>query len=414
MVDTSPRLSSYTPVHYSMGAAAHVQRCCALGCLSPLLILYTNAWMLLALPHTGLVPPVSSPSSWSLFVLSEPFLQQSVVDFLAAHVEPSTVLRGGTTVRSHGLSAHVSDEAVEGLVHSNPLNHDLKPNWSLVESRAGLAPVSCQGRLTTGQLVQGQRPLTGQPGRGEVHLPPIDSRGGEHKLPSSTPTTTTLRRFHATEGISGGWPGGRRLSGRPPWKKVGAEGVTGKHPSPPPLPGRNVMEDPLASTPLHCYPLTMVDTSPRLSSYTPVRCSMGAAALFSGAAPWGVSHPSSSSAPMLGCCSRCHALVSSGVHRRLLVSPWDLGVLRDFESGSRSVARSDSHSYPVTNLHLLSHGHPNAHLMVHIWLIIANSSEDSTCAAGTSTTNATRMELREGLSFDWKLYDETRLYLMVE
>ncbi|KAK9130580.1 hypothetical protein Sjap_011067 [Stephania japonica] len=73
-----------------------------------------------------------------------------------------------------------------------------------------------KGRLTLINRSRVNRPLTDQLVRGKFIFPPIDSRGGEHKLPSSTSTTTTLRRFHATEGISGGWPEGRCLFGRPP------------------------------------------------------------------------------------------------------------------------------------------------------------------------------------------------------
>ncbi|KAK9138309.1 hypothetical protein Sjap_008903 [Stephania japonica] len=111
------------------------------------------------------------------------------------------------------------DEAVEGLEHFSPLNHSAGPNWSLVESRGRLAPGQLvKGRLTTVNRSRVNRPLTDQLVRGKFIFP-HRHRGGEHKLPSSTPTTTTLRRFHATKGISGGWPGGRRLSSRPPWRK---------------------------------------------------------------------------------------------------------------------------------------------------------------------------------------------------
>ncbi|KAK9123652.1 hypothetical protein Sjap_013254 [Stephania japonica] len=111
------------------------------------------------------------------------------------------------------------------------LNFDMKIYFRLIKSvlavigiemRAGTRielhgpvwpPVKrSKGQLTLVNRSRVKRPLTSQLVRGEVHLPPIDCRGGEHKLPSSTPTTTTLRRFHATEGISAAGRGGRRLS----------------------------------------------------------------------------------------------------------------------------------------------------------------------------------------------------------
>ncbi|KAK9091004.1 hypothetical protein Sjap_024181 [Stephania japonica] len=92
---------------------------------------------------------------------------------------------------------------------------------------------------------------------------PIGSHGGELVLPSSTPTTTTLRHFHATEGTSGGWLEGRCLSGRPPWRKEWERRGDGKHPSSPPLFGRDCNGRP-PSRPCHYLAVVRLLWSTRL------------------------------------------------------------------------------------------------------------------------------------------------------
>ncbi|KAK9097238.1 hypothetical protein Sjap_022735 [Stephania japonica] len=110
------------------------------------------------------------------------------------------------------------DEAVEGLEHFSPLNHSAGPNWSLVESRGRLAPGQPVKGSVTLVVSRVNRPLTTNWLGGEFIFPHRQPWRGA-QAPLLDPDTTTLRRFHTTEGISGGWPGGRRLSGRPPWRK---------------------------------------------------------------------------------------------------------------------------------------------------------------------------------------------------
>ncbi|KAK9155079.1 hypothetical protein Sjap_002559 [Stephania japonica] len=53
-----------------------------------------------------------------------------------------SVSRGGILCRVPRLSVYASDEAVEGLGHSNPLNQSVRPDWSLVESKGQFGPCS--------------------------------------------------------------------------------------------------------------------------------------------------------------------------------------------------------------------------------------------------------------------------------